>query len=80
MLTSGCQCNACLAGTMQTRSVYSRSEWHTRYLVCDRCGHKSQEVVEASRVSRRKRSPLKQTGSGPAVNFDDTSCNTAPTV
>lgn len=66
---SGDQCTACLAGTMQTRSVYDGKKWHTRYLVCDRCGQRSKQVIPIESVHRRKPTDsrksdaVKQTGS-----------------
>ena len=54
-LKAGQQCVACLAGTMQVRSTYGHEGWHTRYLVCAKCGMRCQQVMPASEVRRRKK-------------------------
>ncbi len=52
-LTPGDQCNACFAGRMKVRSVYDSGGWHTRYLICTKCGQRCQHVVPADEVKRR---------------------------
>ena len=53
-LTAGCQCVRCMSGTMQVRSVYGHDGWHTRYLICSKCGCRDQQILKADEVRRRK--------------------------
>jgi len=66
MERSGQQCNRCFRGRWRVFGVYSRAEYHTRYLRCDHCGSRSQQILEAADVVKRKTRAVKRTA-GSAV-------------
>jgi hypothetical protein len=67
-LKSGQQCVRCFAGRYKTVGVYSRGQWHVRYLVCTKCGTRAKQAMPATEVHRRKIAAVKRIGSSHAID------------